>query len=221
MNEKNFVSLVALLISTNVFADVPEYLNANAVVNGACVVENTGVYETGFTMVPVYEDTIYTCPSGQYLPQSSETCATCTANHYCPGGDYTYSTTENRGLNACTDMTINNNTWQTYSPTGMSSLDQCGRKFKVELGDGLYLYLRRSRRTTPSFVVNIDGTKFYANMVKDTPVPMSAEFANRETLNKMTVNVPENTTGANSEPIATGKYYVYDDTIDPTDYDND
>ena len=145
------------LVSANCFADTDTSILApNTVAPSACVYENMGVYEGGFVMVPVYEDAVYECQPGQYLPKDSEACVTCLANSYCPGGQYTYSETEDTGIFDCPSGT--------YAPAGMSSESQCGRILRV--GE-TQMYLATEKTTSPSlcFDLDKDGTAdMFANM---------------------------------------------------------
>ena len=149
----------------NAFGDV--ILSPNVVVPNACVFDNTGVYESMFEMIPVYEDTIYTCERGYYLPKLSEECIQCPEISYCPGGKYTYSENYDTGINTCPDGLV--------APNSMWELAQCGRLFHVE--DSV-LYLRTVKQTTPSFAfdVNADGiADYWANMtVGNVPISRGA-----------------------------------------------
>lgn len=160
----------------------------NTVVKNACVYSNTGVYQDQFTMVPVYEDTVFTCNRGYYLPRESEICVLCLADMWCPGGEYTYSITADVGINPCSDGL--------HSPVGMWESAQCGKLFHV--GDAS-LYLRTAKSSAPSFHFDINGdgvADMFANMTTlDVPMNINTE-------RKLKVRVGETT------------YSVYDDTID-------
>ena len=65
--------------------------NCGTVTSGTCKVvweSNKCVYKT-------------TCAKGYYLPKSSQSCSQCTAGKYCPGGEYTYNTSKDQGINDC------------------------------------------------------------------------------------------------------------------------
>ncbi len=172
----------------NCFADMDlSILLPGAVVQNACVFENTGVYADTFTMVPVYEDTVFTCNRGYFLPKESETCVLCLPDAWCPGGEYTYSVEGDTGINVCPPGT--------FAPAGMWDAVQCGRKFHV--GDA-FLYLRAGKATSPAlhFDVNGDGVAdMYANMTT-YDVPM-----NSNTERKLKVRIGDTV------------YSVYDDTV--------
>ena len=175
--------------SSVAMADVDlSFLMPNTVVPNACIFENTGVYSGEFVMVPVYEDTIYTCEQGYYLPMESEICARCPENAYCPGGEYTYSENGAVGLNGCPDGT--------FAPDGMWELAQCGRKLHV---DDAIVYLRTTPGTSPAlrFDVDADGVAdYFANLATDD-VPM-----NKNTERKLKIK---------SGDVV---YFVCDDTIE-------
>jgi len=88
-----------LFISANVSA--VDILSPNSVFENQCTISNTGVYTGSFKMIPVYEDIVYNCGAGYYLPADSEECIICPKNSYCIGGDYTYSQTESQGNTPC------------------------------------------------------------------------------------------------------------------------
>lgn len=176
-------------ISGYCFADMEmDLLLPNSVIPNACMFQNTGVYENGFVMIPVYEDTVFTCNAGYYLPKESETCVPCLADAYCPGGDYTYSVEMDAGLNVCPP--------ETYAPAGMWELAQCGRKFHV--GDA-FLYLRTDKATAQALHFDFDGdgtADMFANMTT-ADVPM-----NKDTERKLKIRIGDTV------------YSVYDDTVD-------
>ena len=127
-------------------------LPPNSVILNSCIGSNTGVYIGGFEMVPVYQDTIYNCAPGKYLPHNTETCVTCLANAYCPGGEYTFSAEIDRGIMSCADGLV--------APAGMWESAQCGHVLHV--GDSV-VYLRSERQTSPSLCFLFDDGVFYAN----------------------------------------------------------
>ena len=187
--KKAYVFSIALSVSANCFADTDlSFLMPDSVITNACVYNNTGVYQNEFEMIPIWEDTIYTCERGYFLPKLSEVCATCPENSYCPGGEYTYSETADTGLNACPDGLV--------APDGMWELAQCGRKFHV--GDGV-LYLRTAKQTPHAlhFDVNGDGVAdFFANL-STTDVAI-----NKNSTRRMKVRMNDTI------------YFVHDDTVD-------
>ncbi len=162
MNNKYVLLLVTVFISTDCFADIVDILTPNNTVSNACNFQNTGVYQGGFVMIPIYEDTIYKCERGYYLPELSESCAQCPENSYCPGGDYTYSE-ESVGLYSCPE--------ETFSSNGMWEISQCGRILHV--GNDV-LYLNSVQRTTPSLRLDLnhDGVADYFAHMTTLDVPM-------------------------------------------------
>lgn len=177
-------------ITMNSFAGTDLILAPGAVVPNTCVFDNTGVYGGTFVMIPVYKDTIYTCERGYYLPMGMEVCAICPENSYCPGGEYTYSETDDAGINPCPDGSV--------APVGMWDVVQCGRKLYI---NDVYIYLRRARQTTPSLHIDVDGdgTADY--------------FANATTYD---VAMNKNTDHRLNVKMGDFVYSVYDDTIDGT-----
>lgn len=69
----------------------------------------------------------YTCSAGYYLPAGATECSPCTAGNYCPGGTFTFSNSNNGGLNSCPSSypnsisQIGNNYMETWLPTSASS----------------------------------------------------------------------------------------------------
>ena len=186
---KRYVFLMTVIpFSTNCFADTAlDILMPGAVVQNACVFQNTGVYADSFTMVPVYEDTVFTCERGYYLPKESETCALCLGDAWCPGGEYVYSVEMDSGINVCPPGT--------YAPIGMWESAQCGRRFFV--GDA-FLYLRAGKTTAPALHFDFDGdgtADMFANMTT-ADVPM-----NKDTERKLKIRIGDVV------------YSVYDDTV--------
>jgi len=124
-----------------------------------------------------------TCSAGDYFKADWAQCQNCLVNNYCPGGTYTYDGT-NMGITACPDGT--------FSPAGMSSIDQCGHI--LHIGDDV-LYLRSMKQTTPSLNVKVGDDIFYGNMT------LSDVVMHDGTERKLKVHF-DNTT-----------YSVYDDTV--------
>ena len=134
------------------------------------------------------------CNNGYYLPANSNVCAKCPVNNYCPSGTYSFDEINNQGITPCQSGL--------FAPAGMWESAQCGRVFRV--GEK-YVYLRSTKKTTPSLNVDIDKDgipDFFANMSTVT-VPMNADFSNLQDGNKLMVNI----NGSNDV------YYIYDDTV--------
>ena len=179
---------ISVLSTANLFADGDMILPPNSVVPNACVAANTGVYEDSFVMVPVYEDAVYVCNPGYYLPAAMESCELCPQNNYCVGGGYKYNETTPQGIMECPNM------W--YSPAGMYELASCGRI--LHIGDNV-VYLRSAKKTTPSLNIDIDNDgepDFFGNITTDDVVMHSG--AER----KLKLNVNGTL------------YSVYDDTVE-------
>ena len=182
-------------ISVNCFAaDVSDVLSPNTVMQNACVYANMGVFQGEFTMVPIYEDTIYKCGAGYFLPKLSEDCVLCPENSYCPGGDYTYSESDDTGKNKCPDGTV--------APIGMWEFAQCGRK--LHIGDNV-LFLRASKQTEHALHIDMNGdgaVDWFANLTTvDTPM-------NKDTDKKLKIKIDDVV------------YFAYDDTIKLNETDN-
>ena len=195
MYKKHVFLLMTMPISVNCFAaDISDILSPNTVTQNACVYANTGVYQGEFVMVPIYEDTIYNCGAGYYLPKLSENCVLCRENSYCPGGDYTYSESDDTGISTCPDGT--------FAPNGMWELAQCGRK--LHIGDAV-LFLRASKQTEHALHIDInaDGVAdYYANLTTiDTPM-------SKDTDKKLKIKIDDVI------------YSAYDDTIKLNETDN-
>lgn len=174
----------AVVCMRNAVAD-DVILPPNSVILNSCIESNIGVYMGGFEMVPVYQDTVYTCAPGKYLPHNTETCETCPANAYCPGGDYTFDTELDRGIMSCADGLM--------APAGMWQSAQCGHVLHV--GDSI-IYLRSERQTSPSVGFLLNDGVFYANATT------SDVSMNSGTTRKLKFKNGDNI------------YSVYDDTVD-------
>ncbi len=96
------------------------------------------------------------CPAGTYLPANSgdsDACAVCPKDSYCSGGSYEALKSSDQGKNECSG--------KLKSPAGARSEDDCGVILHV---DGDVVYLHRDKGDRPSLVVDINGTKWYADM---------------------------------------------------------
>lgn len=60
------------------------------------ITENMSIYAK-------WKPKTYTCPAGEYLPKGEIECQACTAGSYCVGGDYKFSSTEDRGIIECVE----------------------------------------------------------------------------------------------------------------------
>ena len=101
-----------------------------------------------------------TCKAGYYLPAHTGTAADCTIcpeNHYCVGGTFDAYASADQGIDPCT----NAGTGGYKSPMGSTMANDCGVILHV---DGAKLYLHADKATTPSFVTEVNGKKWYGNM---------------------------------------------------------
>ena len=107
------------------------------------------------------------CNPGQYIPMGGSSCQTCLADSYCSGGTF------QQDGPAESDTFITHCASGLYSQSGSRNANDCGRILHV--GDSV-VYLHADRRTTPSLVVSVDGTQYYADTtpVSQGAVPMSA-----------------------------------------------
>ena len=181
-----FIALIASMAS---YAD--PIMNDTSVVGG-CNVLNLGAYSGTVQLIPQFQLSTFVCDPGYYLPADAVECVECPTDHYCVGGGYQYNTTTDQGIMECP------NSW--YSPAGMHELSSCGRI--LHIGDEV-VYLRSTKKTTPSLNVDIDNDgepDFFGN-VTPLDVPMT-----RGTERKLKVSY-DNTT-----------YSVYDDSVDLSQY---
>ena len=107
------------------------------------------------------------CAAGQYLPQGSDACATCLADSYCAGGTFNVSNSAAQGIQACGSGL--------KSQAGSRTANDCGHILHIGNNN---LYLHADRRTTPSLIVDINGTQFYADT---TPVSQGVKPISSET----------------------------------------
>lgn len=125
----------------------------------------------------------YDCSAGYYLPADGIECVVCPNNNYCPGGKYEYSETVTQGIMECPN--------NLFSPSGVFEVESCGRK--LHIGDET-LYLRASKKTTPSLNVDINNDGI-------------ADFFGNATLQRTTLN------STSQRYLHVGEYYIYDDSI--------
>lgn len=176
--------LSLLLISANAFADtVGSVLLPNLTVPNACTIDYLGTYSDTSYMVPIYEPITYNCNPGYYLPVNTTECTICPNNHYCIGGLYTYSETETQGIENCPGKLL--------SPQGMHEAGSCGRL--LHIGNET-IYLRSTKKTTPSLNIDIDNDG----------VP---DFFGNATTQRTTIN------NTSHRFLHVGDYYIYDDSI--------
>lgn len=172
-----------MFVAANAFADGG--LMNDLTLENSCNVSYLGAYGGNVIMVPQFELATFVCSPGYYLPKNSETCTLCENDNYCVGGAYTFDTVKDQGESSCPQ--------QLFSPSGMSSADQCGHK--LHIGDDV-VYLRAVKKTTPSLNVQYGADIFYGNMtVADIPM-------NNQTERKLKI-------GSGSTI-----YSVYDDSIE-------
>lgn len=98
------------------------------------------------------------CAAGEYVPLGGTQCVTCLADNYCTGGTLYEEGPASAafGITGCGGL---------KSPSGSHSVNDCGHI--LHIGDSSTLFLHADRQTTPSLVVDIDGTQFFADT---TPV---------------------------------------------------
>ena len=110
----------------------------------------------GDTMSAVFEPNSHTCSPGYYLPANVDECTICLNDNYCPGGTYTFDETTSQGITPCASGL--------YAPRGMWENAQCGRILHIGAN---VLYLRATKKTTPSLNVDINGDgipDYFGNM---------------------------------------------------------
>ena len=137
-------------------------------------------------MFAIFEPDQYVCATGYYLPADAIDCVVCPENSYCSGGTYTFNETVTQGIESCP------NNW--YSPSGMSSVAQCGRILHV--GDDV-VYLRNVKKTTPSLNIKVGNDIFYGNMTTNDVVMHNGAT------HRLKIRFNDTT------------YSVYDDTVEP------
>ena len=179
-----------MLVSANAFAEGGDILFLpDVVVPNACVYQNIGSYEDDVIMVPVYEDIIYKCVPGRYLPVGATECAICPENSYCSGGSFVYDENQSQGISVCADGLV--------APEGTKSVAGCGKILHVGAD---IIYLTQEKQVEPSLVVKVDDVLFYGKMAplknEEKPKPM-----NKNAEKSLMVQMGET------------KYYVYDDTV--------
>jgi hypothetical protein len=99
-------------------------------------------------------------------PAAGNACKICNPGNYCTGGTACFAkcaanTYSGSGQGSCTACPSG-----LKSPVGSSSSTLCGKI--LHYGNN-FIYLLTSKRTSPSLVVNISGTKYYGNMQPTNP----------------------------------------------------
>ena len=138
-----------------------DVLITNAI--GSCSKEFTQNYSA------VFEPITYNCPAGYYLPAGNdwvndeEGCRVCPQNNKCIGGTYYVNETNDQGIEPCP----NDNK---YAPSGSSV---CYPR-RMHIDEGIYVYLKSTPSTDPALNVNVNGTMYHANLVRDE-IPMNKD----------------------------------------------
>ena len=208
MNKVLTITSLSLALVSAAFADTDVLFLPNTVVPNACVAGFTGVYSGGAELVPVYKDISTYCNPGYYLPANSEVCVKCLINSYCVGGTYDFNTTKDQGIVGCPNNLL--------APRGMWESGQCGRVLHI---GNKYVYLRSTKKTTPSlnFDMDQDGTPDFFGSMSLISVPMNSDFSELPEHNKLVIEIQDDYVLPDQSVIPHGKYYVHDDTVTPDD----
>ncbi len=91
------------------------------------------------------------CSIGYYLPANANACSICPINNICSGGTYTPGA-NNQGITACASGT--------FAPTGSAVC----YPHLFHVGNLGVMYMKSTKRTTPSFNARIGNDIFYINM---------------------------------------------------------
>ncbi len=94
MNKKIFIFLLFFL-TNNAYATFID----QTFVDG-CELDNFITNNDIANLLPVYEPTVYTCSSGQFLPANTLGCRSCPTGYNCPGGQFKFNETQSQGLEA-------------------------------------------------------------------------------------------------------------------------
>ena len=145
------------------------------------VVGTCGAYAFD-NMYAIFEQIIYDCPAGYYLPANIDECTICPADNLCVGGTFTFNETTDQGIEPCPE--------NYYAPTGS---DLVCYPHILHIGND-NVYLKETKTTVPALNIGIGNDVFYANMTT-TQTPM-----NRDTTRQLKIEYDNNL------------YYVCDDT---------
>ena len=132
--------------------------NANTYVSSNT--NNTCSANLGLVLNAIFIPKVYDCNPGYYLPANTDGCEICLVNNYCAGGTYSFNEEEDQGISECPSGK--------FSPAGAAICYE----HKLHVGNES-LYLRASKRTTPSLNVGYGNEVFYANMTT-TPTYMTS-----------------------------------------------
>ena len=134
-------------------------------------------------LVALFTPNEHTCSAGYYMPANTDGCVICPADSYCAGGTYTFDETVAQGVQSCAVGL--------YSPTGMSSANQCGHI--LHIGNEV-VYLHSTKKTTPSLHAKVGDTVFYGNMTTaDVPMHAGSERKLKVQYNNTTYSVYDDT----------------------------
>ena len=132
-----------------------KYSNASAASCTACST-STGYHNSGSSVSDHagVKSCVANCGAGTYVSTSAGACGNVGAGYYMPAHTVKQTETDNRGQCPVGQTTIG------YG-TGADGAGDCGRIFHASDGT---LYLRSTKRTTPSLNVKIGNTTYYGNM---------------------------------------------------------
>ena len=126
----------------------------NNTLNNICAVNFPG------DLFAIYEPNVHNCSAGYYLPANVDACTICPANNKCVGGTYTFNETTTQGIEQCPAGT--------FAPVGSAV---CYDHI-LHVGNE-NIYLRSTKRTTPSLNVAYGENIYYANATT-VPTPITA-----------------------------------------------
>ena len=96
------------------------------------------------------------CSAGYYLPANTDECRPCIKDNKCIGGTYSFNETNDQGIEPCP----NDNK---YAPSHSAV---CYPR-RMHIDEGIYVYLKSTASTDPALNVNVNGTMYHANLVRD------------------------------------------------------
>ena len=136
-------------------------INTN-IANG-CQENFLRAYNNAANITATFTPNVHTCSAGYYLPANTDECRPCLKDNKCIGGTYSFNETTNQGIEPCPND-------KKYAPSHSAV---CYPR-RMHIDEGIYVYLKSTPSTDPALNVNVNGTMYHANLVRDE-IPMNKD----------------------------------------------
>ena len=130
----------------------------------ACISDVIGIDNNNHAnIIAIFTPNQHTCSAGYYLPANTDECRPCLKDNKCIGGTYSFNETTDQGIEPCP----NDNK---YAPSHSAV---CYPR-RMHIDEGIYVYLKSTPSTDPALNVNVNGTMYHANLVRNE-IPMNKD----------------------------------------------